>query len=352
MRDHLHSFPSPYFLTGLYLFLLVSLFFTMTLCTQPDGKPSATSLELEAKNTGQPGKTDGKRILWKDLPKDGRKVHYLGKLYPSKAFQKIKSRELSLLVKRLKKKYRLKFKMRHSKYFNIAYTCSDKRMNRLQHYLEQFFSQIYPKYFIYEPTAPWNVVYFNTKGQFVKKTHTNAYGYYSPSDKTFYTYSRSGHGTLWHEMIHAFMDSNLDVEPHEWFNEGLASFYEMAFLIKGRVSEGYTNWRMPFLQKAIRTDKFTPLKRFLKDMEMQEDFGYAEARFFFYYLWVHRKMIPFVRGYLYRLAPKYQGTELNQKVVELLKKLSGKSIERINEEYLHLAKRVKKNHKLRRVRGR
>ncbi|GMT49698.1 MAG: hypothetical protein IEMM0008_1237 [bacterium] len=231
----------------------------------------------------------------------------MGKLYHLKTFQKIKSKELSILRKNLKKKYHLKFKIRHSKYFNIAYTCSDKQMNHLQHYLEQFFSQIYPKYFIYEPTAPWNVVYFNTKRQFVQKARSNAYGYYSSSDKTFYTYSRSGHGTLWHEMIHAFMDSNLSVEPHEWFNEGLTSFYEMAFLINGRVSEGYTNWRMPFLQEAIRNNKFTPLKKFLKDKEMQEDFGYAEARFFFCYLWVHNKVVPFVRGYLYRLAQNIKG---------------------------------------------
>ena len=247
-------------------------------------------------------------------------------------------------------KFKTRFKVISTKGFYIAYICSKRSINWLKMYLDEFYRQVYPKYFVKEVEKPWKIVYFANKKQFRAKTGSDAYGYYSPRDRTLYTYCNSGHGTLWHEMMHGFMDSNTDRDIHQWFSEGLASFYEMAFLVRGKVSEGWTNWRMPALKEAIKRGQFTHLKEFMMDEEMKESFGYAEARFLFCYLWMKNIIVPFVKGYVYELLPKYSGKKLGKETIKLLEGLAGKSIDKINEEYLYYAKRLKRDQKLMRLR--
>jgi hypothetical protein len=286
------------------------------------------------------------RPLFKDIPRDSNQIHYLSKNYTRKEFRDLKKRELDELKKHLYEKYKITFKTRSTKYFNIAYRCSESRMNHLQHYLVKFFNQVYPRYFIYEPTHAINMVYFAGKNEFRRYTRSGAYGYYSAWNKTLTTYAYSGHGTLWHELIHAFVDQNCSGHPQQWFNEGFASFYEMAFLRNGRVVEGYTNWRMPYLKTSIREGNFSHLKEMMKEMQMKEEYGYAKARFLFCYLWIHGKMKAFVRSYLYELCPRYRGSILGKKAIKKMEELLGKDIDTIHREYLALARKVKKNQKL------
>ena len=53
------------------------------------------------------------------------------------------------------------------------------------------------------------------------------YGYYSPSDRVLVMDISTGGGTLVHEIVHPFMESNFPACP-SWFNEGLASLYEQS----------------------------------------------------------------------------------------------------------------------------
>ncbi len=251
----------------------------------------------------------------------------------------------------LRKRFDIDFNVIKKGQFNIAHQCSPQKIHQLNDYMNKFYTQIYPQYFKKKPTDPWNIIYFNNKPQYTQKTGSTAYGYYNPESKTLYTYCYSGHGTLWHEMIHAFVDTNTNKRIHQWFNEGLASFYEMAFLINNKVSDGYTNWRMPGLQEAIREKRFVPLKKFMMDWTMQKDFGYASVRFLFCYLWIKNKIIPFVQTYLYDLLPKYNRKYLGIKTIQLLESLIGKNIDEINEEYIHLAKTLKRDQKLKQTPG-
>ncbi|MCK4907669.1 MAG: hypothetical protein KAS64_08965 [Spirochaetes bacterium] len=287
-----------------------------------------------------------KKRLFKNIPKDGRTIYYLNKKYDRLKFHAVKKKETLELKKRLKLEYKLNFKVRYTKYFNIAYRCHKDKIKHLQYFLAEFFKQVYPRYFIYEPAFPFNVVYFRNSVEFASITGNRSYGHYKPSKKTLYTYAGSGHGTLWHELIHAFVDANIDNDPQQWFNEGFASFYEMAFLYGGKVVEGYANWRMPNLKRAIQLKLFQPVKTFVMNKYMHEIFGYSTSRFLFCYLWVNRVMEPFVKSYLYDLSSKYQGKELGKMVIKKLETLTGKSIDQINKEYLEMVKKTRRNQKL------
>jgi hypothetical protein len=286
------------------------------------------------------------RMLYVNIPADGATIQYCGKKYSKEEYLKKKSDELQSFSKTLESKYGLTFKTRSSKYFNIAYRISEQEMNHLQTYLLYFFRHVYPRYFIYEPRQPMRVVYFETKELYVTKTGCDAYGFYQPDSKTLYTYAYSGHGTLWHEMIHAFVDDTIDCSPQQWFNEGFASFYEMSFLDNNAVVEGYTNWRLPQLQEVLRQGRMTPLKRFLSNESMEEEFGYTEARFLFCLLWINNKMEPFVKSYLYEICPKYTGKQRSAMTIKKIESLLGKDIDTIQKEYSDLALKLNKNQKL------
>jgi len=79
-------------------------------------------------------------------------------------------------------------------------------------------------------------------------------------------------------MVHSFVDLNTETDVQQWFNEGFASFYEMGSVQNNKFIEGYTNWRLPELQGVIRNKKMKPLKKFLLNSEMNEDYGYSAAR--------------------------------------------------------------------------
>ena len=136
-----------------------------------------------------------------------------------------------------------------------------QRMQRLLVYTRAFHEQVYPRFFRYEPRRPFRIVYFRDRARFRAATRSPAYGFYRPANHILFSYSGAGHGTLWHELVHAFAAENSeDSLWPQWFSEGFASFYEMAFLDdRGQVSEGYANWRLPKLQRDIRARRLAPL---------------------------------------------------------------------------------------------
>jgi len=113
------------------------------------------------------------------------------------------------------------------------------------------------------------------------------YGYYSRDHKALIMNISTGGGTLVHELVHPLMEANFPACP-PWFNEGMGSLFEQCGTKNGHIY-GYTNWRLPGLQRAIR-EKRTISFETLMSMDAQtfynEDRGenYAQARYLCYYL--------------------------------------------------------------------
>jgi len=113
------------------------------------------------------------------------------------------------------------------------------------------------------------------------------YGYYSPQNKALIMNIATGGGTLVHEIVHPFMEANFPSAP-AWFNEGLGSLYEQSGEVNGQI-QGYTNWRLPGLQRGIRMKTVAAFK-VLMSTSRNEFYGdrtgnnYAQARYLCYYL--------------------------------------------------------------------
>ena len=81
-------------------------------------------------------------------------------------------------------------------------------------------------------------------------TPSTPYGFYSREKRALIMNIATGGGTLVHEIVHPFMESNFPQCP-AWFNEGLASLYEQCDEREGKI-ERLPNWRLRGLQSAIR----------------------------------------------------------------------------------------------------
>lgn len=118
-------------------------------------------------------------------------------------------------------------------------------------------------------------------------TPSTPFGYYSHVHQALIMNIATGGGTLVHEIVHPFMESNFPDCP-AWFNEGFGSLYEQC-REKGGHIHGLTNWRLAGLQKAIRAGRVPSFKELTSTSEYefyQKDKGtnYAQARYLCYYL--------------------------------------------------------------------
>jgi hypothetical protein len=113
---------------------------------------------------------------------------------------------------------------------------------------------------------------------------TTPYGYYSRAHKALLMNINTGGGTLVHEIVHPLMEANFPACP-SWFNEGMGSLYEQCGETNGHI-HGYTNWRLPGLQRAIR-EKRLPSFESLMAMDANTFYNgdnYGQARYLCYYL--------------------------------------------------------------------
>lgn len=272
-------------------------------------------------------------------PKDSDKeLIYLDQKISLSEYKEKKSKEIEVMKSLYPSLYQnTKFKYAYTKYFNIAHACSNSDYDKLKSKMLIFFKDSYPKYFPTEPKYAVRVVMFPNKYEFKKEMGFDSYGVYypkqekwTPTAKTFFSYCGSGPGTAWHEMIHAFSDFFANYEnTQDWFTEGFASFYEMGATYENKFLEGYTNWRLPEVQSVLSKKKLVPLKEFLLDSEMKQDYGYSYARIFFCYLWTKKKMIPFVKKYIFELSQNYKGKELGKKVIQYLEESLESQIDEI-----------------------
>lgn len=126
------------------------------------------------------------------------------------------------------------------------------------------------------------------------------YGYYSSAHKALVMNIETGGGTLVHEIVHPFVESNFpDCPP--WLNEGLGSLYEQSGEEQGHIY-GYTNWRLPGLQRAIRAHAVPPFKTLMAmdvDAFYNKDKGtnYGQSRYLCYYLQERGLLVKFYKEF-------------------------------------------------------
>src|SRR5256885_12028001 len=129
---------------------------------------------------------------------------------------------------------------------------------------------------------------------------TTLYGYYSSRHKALIMNISTGGGTLVHEIVHPFVEANFpDCPP--WLNEGLGSLYEQSGEVNGHI-HGYTNWRLPGLQAAIKAGKvpsFKDLMSFNSQAFYDGDKGtnYGQSRYLCYYLQQHGLLVKYYREF-------------------------------------------------------
>ena len=125
------------------------------------------------------------------------------------------------------------------------------------------------------------------------------FGYYRHADHVMVMNVATGTGTLVHELTHALIAPDFPGVP-SWFNEGLASLYEQSS-IDGDQIDGLVNWRLPALQKAIRSDKLRPLRELMADPHFYRTdlvgLNYAQARYLMLYLQEHRLLRSYYREF-------------------------------------------------------
>lgn len=147
---------------------------------------------------------------------------------------------------------------------------------------------------------------------------TTPYGYYSSTHKSLIMNIATGGGTLVHEIVHPFMESNFPEAP-PWLNEGLGSLYEQCGEEAGHI-HGYVNWRLPGLQRAIRAGSVPSFKTLLamdSKAFYNEDRGtnYGQARYLCYYLQQKGLLIKFYQEFLAHQKDDPDGYQTLQKVL-------------------------------------
>jgi hypothetical protein len=144
------------------------------------------------------------------------------------------------------------------------------------------------------------------------------YGYYSRTHKALIMNIGTGGGTLVHEIVHPFIEANFPACP-SWLNEGLGSLYEQCGEASGHI-RGFTNWRLPGLQRAIRDGKVRSFKE-LMEMDARafynDDSGvnYAQSRYLCYYLQEKNLLVKFYKEFLAKQAEDPSGFKSLQKVL-------------------------------------
>ena len=122
--------------------------------------------------------------------------------------------------------------------------------------------------------------------RFFGDTPTTPYGYYNAENDAVIVNIGRGSGTLVHEVIHPFIESDFPDAP-VWFNEGMASLYERPTDRAGHIV-GRNNWRLPSLQREIVFDRLPSIES-LMAMPTKRFYyagfdSYAYARYLMMYI--------------------------------------------------------------------
>lgn len=157
----------------------------------------------------------------------------------------------------------------------------------------------------------------NTMLLFGEKPGT-PYGYYSSTHKALIMNIETGGGTLVHELVHPFIEANFPACP-PWLNEGLGSLYEQSGEVDGHI-HGFTNWRLPGLQKAIKAGtvpSFQSLTSLNATGFYDDDKGtnYSQSRYLCYYLQQKGLLIKFYHEFYLNQKRDPTGYESLKKIL-------------------------------------
>ena len=164
------------------------------------------------------------------------------------------------------------------------------------------------EYFAKDPEKILDIWLFKDEASYRKHTRsifgarpTTPFGYYSKRDGALVMNIATGGGTLVHEIVHPFVESNFPGCP-AWFNEGLGSLYEQCGERGGRI-RGRTNWRLRGQQEAIRAARVPSFKTLTGTSTVEfydQDPGtnYSQARYLCYYLQEKGLLARFYRTFL------------------------------------------------------
>jgi hypothetical protein len=180
-------------------------------------------------------------------------------------------------------------------------------------------------YFEKDPAEILDIWLFRNEASYRKHTRAlfndepnTPYGYYSSAHKALIMNIETGGGTLVHEIVHPFIEANFPECP-AWFNEGLGSLYEQSGEQDGHIY-GYTNWRLPGLQQAIRdgvVPSFKTLTATTTSAFYNQDKGtnYGQARYLCYYLQERGLLVKFYKEFRAHQAEDPTGYQTLQSVL-------------------------------------
>jgi len=180
-------------------------------------------------------------------------------------------------------------------------------------------------FFAQDPEQILEIWLFKDKLSYEKHTQlifkdkpTTPFGYYSPTHKALIMNIATGGGTLVHEIVHPFIEANFPACP-SWLNEGLGSLYEQSGEENGHI-RGYTNWRLPGLQEAIKADtvpSFKALTGTSPNAFYNDGRGtnYAQARYLCYYLQQKGLLVKFYKEFYANQKTDPTGYTTLQKVL-------------------------------------
>lgn len=162
------------------------------------------------------------------------------------------------------------------------------------------------------------------------------FGYFRGAERTLVMNIATGTGTLVHELTHALTAADFPRMP-DWLNEGLASLFEQC-TIDGDDIKGQINWRLPTLQRAIRTDRLSSLAHLLTTPRFRgenESLNYAHARYFCMYLQQQSKLVPLYRRFRDGVTRDPSGARFVRDVFD------GQSLATIDVEFREWARTLK-----------
>jgi hypothetical protein len=230
--------------------------------------------------------------------------------------------------------------------FIVASNAEGDNFERAKSTIKNVYKALYKDFFTKKPSEFLKIYLFKdakSYSDYVKKIYgkepSTPFGFYKREDKKLVMDISTGTGTLAHEMVHPFLETDFpDVPP--WFNEGFASLFEQSTYKDGSL-KGLVNWRLAGLQDALKNDKIVPLKKLF---ELNEDgfYGkdsglhYAEARYLCLYLQEKEILGKFYKDFK-TAYPKDDKT--GQKTIE---KVFAKKITEIEKEWKRWASTLKR----------
>ncbi|MHC4608433.1 MAG: tetratricopeptide repeat protein [Planctomycetota bacterium] len=185
---------------------------------------------------------------------------------------------------------------------------SDMKEETLNQYLgilRRYQDALHSEYFEHLPDYYILVLIPSSAAEYRDKFggRSGAAGFYNPGTRTLTVNIQTGTGTMTHEFTHAmhYADQGGHRQRHPiWIIEAFGSLFEQCTVRDGRPI-GFTNWRLPILQRAIRGGNAFPMRDFItksnRYFQRNSSLSYAQTRYIFYYLQEKGLLQDFYRAY-------------------------------------------------------